>query len=301
MIAVAVLTYNRAHLLRQCVENVLLRTSPATREIVIWDNASTDDTREYLSSVRDARLRVVHHDENICQNGFPRAFALTSSDFLVTLGDDIIGAPERWDELLLDAFRRLPQVGFLAADLADDEHDEAARLRYRVRPHMYTPVEVEGIRLLKGPTGSGCAITSREIYDSVGGFREHPEGKFFLEDAAYIDDIQNAGYEAAILADLKVRHAGGPFYTRPSEAKLERVEANLRREVRKNAIKRGLLRIPLVRSLNERFRWFMPPQLWWQEHLEWEARTYRQALAAPVNGVNGGTGAGFEPGKMSSG
>ena len=47
-IAVVVLTHNRVHLLQKCVENVLLRTSEATREIVIWDNASPDGTPEYL-------------------------------------------------------------------------------------------------------------------------------------------------------------------------------------------------------------------------------------------------------------
>jgi GT2 family glycosyltransferase len=286
MIAVAVLTHNRAHLLRQCVENVLSRTSPAIREIIIWDNASSDDTRRYLESIDDPRFRVVHHPENICQNGFPRAFALTSSDYLVTLGDDIIDAPKRWDEALLDAFRRLPSVGFLAADLADDEHDEAAHLRYRVRPHMYHPVEVNGLRLLRGPTGSGCAITSRDLYDRVGGFRENPKGKFWLEDAAFIADIGKLGYEPAILADLKVRHAGGPYYTRPSRQKLELVESNLRREVRRNAIKRILLRIPLVRSLNQSRGWFAPPETWWEEYLEAEAGSYRKALAAPKTDHN---------------
>ena len=43
-IAIVVLTHNRVELLRKCVENVLLRTSGETREIVIWDNGSTDGT-----------------------------------------------------------------------------------------------------------------------------------------------------------------------------------------------------------------------------------------------------------------
>src|SRR4249920_950957 len=47
-IAIVVLTHNRVELLRKCVENVLLRTSDATREIVIWDNASPDATADYL-------------------------------------------------------------------------------------------------------------------------------------------------------------------------------------------------------------------------------------------------------------
>jgi glycosyl transferase family 2 len=67
-IAIVALTYNRVHLLRQCVKNVLLRTSKATREIIIWNNASTDATAEYLDSLADPRIKFVHHHENIGQS-----------------------------------------------------------------------------------------------------------------------------------------------------------------------------------------------------------------------------------------
>ena len=50
MISLVVLTSDRVHLLRKCVDNVLMRTSDATRDIIIWDNASTDGTAEYLAT-----------------------------------------------------------------------------------------------------------------------------------------------------------------------------------------------------------------------------------------------------------
>src|SRR3982750_4358638 len=84
-IAVVVLTNNRVHLLRKCVENVLLRTSEATREIVIWDNASEDGTAEYLASLDDSRIRVVTSEQNIGQNAYARAFRLTTSPYFVEL------------------------------------------------------------------------------------------------------------------------------------------------------------------------------------------------------------------------
>ena len=62
MIAVIVLTHDRVRLLERCVEDVLLRTSEATREIVIWNNASTDGTAEYLAGLDDPRLTIVNHD-----------------------------------------------------------------------------------------------------------------------------------------------------------------------------------------------------------------------------------------------
>ena len=280
MIAIAVVTHNRVHLLRQCVDRVLCRTSPATTEIVIWDNASSSDTAHYLDSIEDPRVTVVHHGENIFQNAFARAFARTSAQYLVTLGDDIVDAPERWDETLMNAFDKLPSIAFLAADFADDEHDEMAELRYRVRPHAYSPFELNGVPLLRGPTGSGCAITSREIYGRVGGFRQDSKGGFWFEDAAYIRDIRELGYEAAILAELKVRHAGGLYYAKPSAHKLAVIELQLREARRKNAVKRALLHMPLVPRLNAHYRWFAPPEKWWEEYLERQATSYRSALAS---------------------
>jgi rhamnopyranosyl-N-acetylglucosaminyl-diphospho-decaprenol beta-1,3/1,4-galactofuranosyltransferase len=89
VIAIVVVTYNRLHLLRRCVDDVLQRSSEKTREIVIWNNASNDGTREYLDALDDARLRVVHHSENIGTNAYARAFALTTQDYLVELDADL--------------------------------------------------------------------------------------------------------------------------------------------------------------------------------------------------------------------
>jgi len=258
-IAVVILTYNREHLLRQCVERVLGRTSPKTREILIWNNGSTDGTAGYLDSLDDARIRVVQHPRNIGQNAYAEAFGLVKSDYFVELDDDVIDAPERWDERLLEAFRRIPDIGFLAADLVNNPHDQAAHVRYHVRPHLYTPLEIDGVKLLDGPTGGGCAMTSRAIYDGVGGFRQQKGRSFWLEDEAYIEDIKRLGYRQAILADLKVLHAGGPYYSEQPPEKVEYWSGRERRQARKDAIKRLLLVLPLVRRLNARFGWFAEP------------------------------------------
>jgi GT2 family glycosyltransferase len=261
MIAVVVLTHNRVHLLQQCVENVLCRTSELTSEIVIWNNASTDGTAEYLDALEDPRLRVVHHPRNIGQNGYARAFALTRAAYLVDLDDDMIDAPTEWDRALLEALEKLPQIGFLAASLVDNPHDQAARVMYHERAHEYTTEEVQGVTLLRGPVGGGCAITSRKLYESVGGFSERTEEVFWLEDAAYIENIAKLGYEAAYLKDLELLHAGGSHYATESAEKKEYWRTYWTRELRKDVVKRVLLRIPFVRPLNERYGWFRPSEI----------------------------------------
>lgn len=258
-IAVVVLTYNRVHLLRQCVENVLAATSTATREIVIWNNGSTDGTCDYLDSVEDPRITVVHHGHNIGQNAYARSFAMTSAEYLVELDDDVVGAPGEWDATLLDAYRRLPSIGFLAADLEDDPHDEATHYRYRIRPHEYTPMEMNGVRLLIGPTGGACAMTSRDLYRQVGGFRQNPRFVFWQEEPAYIEDIREFGYGPAVLADLRVHHTGGAFYGVASAVKDEFWIDYWKRQRRRAAIKRIAFRVPFVRYLNARYDWWVAP------------------------------------------
>jgi GT2 family glycosyltransferase len=248
VIAVVVLTHGRVHLLRQCVENVLARTTQ-TSEILLWDNASTDGTGAYLDALDDPRIHVVRHERNIGVNAYARAFAMTSAPHMIELDDDVVDAPHGWDATLLDAFGRLPDVGYLQANLVDDEHDEGSREIYETNRELYVEREVAGLRLLEGPTGGVCTITSRELYDRAGGFRENRRQAFWNEDGAYIEDIGRLGYRAAILADLEVRHAGGPYYSALAPEKLAFYARKRRAQARRAAAKRALVRVPGAAAL----------------------------------------------------
>jgi GT2 family glycosyltransferase len=258
-IAIVVLTFNRVGLLQRCVEDVLLRTSASTGEIVIWNNGSSDGTAEYLKTIDDPRFRIVNHPENVGMNGYARGFALTSSPYLIDLDDDIVDAPQDWDRRLLEAFEKLPTVGFLAANLVDNPHDRTAQVMYHRDAHLYHLETVNGVTLKVGPTGGGCALTSRELYARVGGFRQRRRDVFWLEDAAYIEEINKLGLRAAYLNDVQVFHAGGAHYSEIPPAKVAYWRKRQRHIERKNAVKRVLLAIPFVASMNTRRGWFQPP------------------------------------------
>jgi GT2 family glycosyltransferase len=259
-VGIVALTHNRVELLRQCVENVLLRTTPLTTEIVVWNNASTDGTREFLDGLDDPRFRMVHSKRNVGLNGYAKGFALLETTHLVELDDDLVDAPHGWDRTLLEAFDRLPEIGFLAADLEDDPYDVAAHYRYRVRPHLYSEFELHGITLLDGPAGGGCAMTSRDLYDLVGGFPEKRRAIFFQEEGTYIKRLEKKGFRKAVLRDLRVKHTGGPHYAPPIAEKDAYWKRLARRQAQKDAIKGALCSIPPVRSLNRRFDWFVEPE-----------------------------------------
>ena len=61
---------------------------------------------------------------------------------------------------------------------------------------------------------------------------------FWLEDEAYIADIEQLGYEAAYPKDLSVVHAGGSYYAPESPEKHAYWRRYWEREARRNAIKR---------------------------------------------------------------
>jgi GT2 family glycosyltransferase len=261
MISIVVVTHNRVHLLKRCVQDVLLRTSPLTHEIVIWNNASEDGTRRFLEGLSDPRIRVVHAPENIGQNAYARAFRQATQEYFIELDDDVIEAPQRWDETMLRAFQRVPKIGYLAASLVDDPNDSASSYFKYLRDERgaYSRREINGVALLEGPTGGGCTITSRALYERVGGFGENPNLIYWHEDAAYVKKIHRIGYRSAVLEDLQVWHAGGPYYSKISPAKLEYHRRAGRARRRKDRVKRILLAVPGFAALNARWRWFEPP------------------------------------------
>jgi glycosyltransferase involved in cell wall biosynthesis len=62
LVSICITTYNRASLVRQCVESVLRQTFPRT-EVVVVDDGSTDQTRPVLDSFGSA-IRVFYNDGN---------------------------------------------------------------------------------------------------------------------------------------------------------------------------------------------------------------------------------------------
>jgi GT2 family glycosyltransferase len=261
MISIIVLTHNRVHLLRKCVDQTLARTSQTTQEIIIWDNGSTDGTREYLDSVVDPRIKIVHSPENIAHNAKPRAIAMTSGEYLLELDDDVIDAPAGWDETLLAAYRSLPEIGYLAASLVDDPRDSASQYLKWMREERGAFVEkdINGIRILEGGIGSGCTITSRELYERVGGFPEKRGARYWHLSEWYQRKLRAMGYRAAYLEGFEVWHAGGRLYSTPQASKAEYHRRAEKARERKDLVKRMILGLPLASRLNDRFRWFDPP------------------------------------------
>ena len=63
LVSVVIPTCNRAGLLKRAVNSVVGQTY-ARLEIIVVDDASTDNTREIVRGFKDDRIRYLRHDEN---------------------------------------------------------------------------------------------------------------------------------------------------------------------------------------------------------------------------------------------
>src|SRR5438045_735726 len=106
-------TYNRARMIPRFLESVQTITSDC--EIIVMDNASTDDTQQVVCGFarRDPRIRYVRHSENIgVIANYNAAMEATQGEYVCCMGDDDSVLPGNFERklALLDSH---PEVGLV--------------------------------------------------------------------------------------------------------------------------------------------------------------------------------------------
>jgi GT2 family glycosyltransferase len=206
--SVLLITYNRLRMLRECLGSLLANTHGDNFEIIVWNNASTDGTKEYLDEIAAGHpeMRVVHHPENIGLNAVALLVKLARGYYTVELDDDVLRFPDDWLSKMVYAFKKVPRMGYLAANVVQDELTTGEK----DPPEAYEAVDHDGVVLEHGPTWGWCTMTSLGVLDRVGNFPRRRGLKWYGEDLDYVRRVRRAGYTAAILRDVVVYHASGP-------------------------------------------------------------------------------------------
>ena len=171
-VSVIIATYNRAGLLPRAVNSVLNQTYEEY-EIIIVDDASSDDTQQIIAGFDDPRIRSVRHEVNCGQSVATNAGIERARGVYVTLLDDD-------DEWPADRLRRMvavlddapPNVGLVYGwrILVNDSTGEV--IEY---PH-YTH---EGDRFFEELLvnnfliGGGVLMTRTSVAREIGGYDEN--------------------------------------------------------------------------------------------------------------------------------
>lgn len=118
LFSIVVTTYNRARIVRRCIDSCLAQTEKDF-ELVVVDDGSTDDTVDALRREPDSRLQIVSHEGNRGINPARHTgVAASSGDWVVVVDSD--------DELLPTALARLREA-------ISEQPPEVGAIRFRLR------------------------------------------------------------------------------------------------------------------------------------------------------------------------
>jgi glycosyltransferase involved in cell wall biosynthesis len=146
LVTIAIPTFNRASLLKNCVIAAFSQTYQHF-EVVVSDNASTDETAEVLRQFSDARLRVVRQVRNIgLVPNWNACLAEAKGEYIVYCSDDDALAP-RILERCVELAKRDPEIPIVVG-LCDVYSTEDGRL-HRATPSTKLATGIwDGTRIL---------------------------------------------------------------------------------------------------------------------------------------------------------
>jgi glycosyltransferase involved in cell wall biosynthesis len=173
-VSVCIPTYNYARFLGQAIESVLEQTFEDF-ELIVSDNASTDDTQDVIASHDDTRLRSFRNERNLGLFGnFSRCLELSRTDLVkFVCSDDWLDS--RYLERALPVMEAHPEVALLTtAGWVVDEDGQTFGLATAefadgpvIPAHEALDVQARHLNLIGMPTS---VLLRRSAAIAAGGF-----------------------------------------------------------------------------------------------------------------------------------
>lgn len=231
-ISVIVCTYNRCQSLQQCLDSLLLLDYPEY-EIVVVDDCSIDETKFFLQSLRDSRIKVVHQ---ACNSGLSQARnvgVLAARYEVVAFTDDDCVVDNDWLKYLSEKIFQ-GGAGLVSGQTFYKSCDYKG----------YFPERV--VQNIDARWPMGCNLAYRKaIFSSVGGFSH------------YFYKFNNEDTEMAIRAI-----AGGFTWLRAPQAVMYHQQANWTTDKLYKSARNFAVWPALKKLYPKHFRLLKPRLLW---------------------------------------
>jgi len=126
------ITYNRLDYTKLALP-ALLADPTEEFSLVIWDNASTDDTKDYLSSVVDPRIvKKFFSEENVGLRGaINYLFSKSSADLVGIVPNDLLVNPG-WTRPIAQAHADVPEFGLIGCWHLGEKFFDEERARHKI-------------------------------------------------------------------------------------------------------------------------------------------------------------------------
>lgn len=204
-VTAVIVTCNRKKLLKLSIESLLKQTY-SLHKIVIVNNASTDGTKEYLDSLDEEKIHVIHKEINEggaggFYYGVKEAYE-QGCDFIWIMDDDTIATDNSLEELLNGYERVIDKpVGFLASNVMFKD-DKPCFMNICNPDYVWNEFADEGIVRVTHCSFVAMLIPS-QVIKTVG----YPIKEYFIwgDDGEYSTRILRK-YEGYVCGKSKVYH-----------------------------------------------------------------------------------------------
>jgi len=203
---IVMLTYNKQELTKNCIDSFLANTKTPCRLIVI-DNCSTDETREYLSTLKDTsicKFKVIFNRENRgFVGGMNQGIELSRAPYICLANNDLLFGPG-WLAEMISVFAKFDQVGLLNPN----SNSLGARIPSGSTLSSYSQELTTNYKnvFTELPFCIGfCMMIKRQVVEKAGGLSDEFYPMFF-EDTDYSLKVQKCGYLIGVAKAAYVWH-----------------------------------------------------------------------------------------------
>ena len=212
LVSVIVLTYNNWRYSKACLFAVRHWSDYPNLEIIVVDNASTDDTRAGLSILaqQDERIRVILNDTNL---GFAAGnnvgLRAARGEYVILLNNDTV-VTRGWVRDLIRPMQRDPAIGLVGPLTNNIGNEQKVKPGYRsvqampdwarhfVRGRLRHTFAADNLAFF-------CVAIRRAVLDEVG-LLDEAYGIGFFEDDDYCRRARRANHRLVIADDVFVHH-----------------------------------------------------------------------------------------------
>ena len=220
-VAVIILNWNGVSFLKSFLPQ-LINTAYSNLQIVVGDNASTDDSVSFLK-LKYPQIRIIHNEQNYgFAEGYNRVLKQVQADYFVLLNSDV-DVPVNWITPVIQVMEKDPLIA--AAQPKIKSHTEPLKFEYAgaaggfldkfgfpfCRGRIFDVIE-DDLKQYEDAIeifwASGAALfVKRHCWEEVGGL--DPDFFAHMEEIDVCWRLKNKGYKVVYVPDAEVFHVGG--------------------------------------------------------------------------------------------
>ncbi len=230
LVSIVIITYNNISYTKECIQSILTKTGYPNYEIIIVDNASTDETPQYLEELakKHQHIQIILNTEN---EGFAKGNNIglrhCNGDYLILLNNDTV-VTKGWLTGLIKHLNNNQEIGLIGPVTNSIGNEAKINIEYATIGEMdtvakaYTEKHINELYRDIHVLAMFCIAMTRKVFNEVG-YLDESYGIGMFEDDDYSYRMHGKGYDVACAEDVFIHHYGSASFKKLEDKKYRKI------------------------------------------------------------------------------